>query len=101
MLAKAADAMLGPRDERGIPGVPGNHKPVVVNDMYEGGVVWERSQRAKSLANAPRAYPMCTSVETQRALHAPAAAAKNSADPDIQAHNDTRREMVKVRRADR
>lgn len=97
MMMKATNGIIGERGDRGVPGEPGNHKPQLNDGIYSGGVPWERSQRAKNLAKGPRAYPLCTSIESQRALHGPAAAAKDSDDEATQLHLQARRDMITVR----
>lgn len=63
---------------------------------YEGGVAFERSSSAVSLADDNRCYPLSTAYQTTRDMHAPQRGRKTLGEP-LDEHAQLVRDILKVR----
>lgn len=65
-----------------------------VDGVWEGGLLWERSDYAVNIAASERCYTAAQSYQIQRNLTSPAVGAKVYGDPTD--HHKLRRELVEV-----
>jgi hypothetical protein len=70
-------------------------KPTLVNGKYEGGLFFERHERAESVANTERAYPLSITYQMARQMHAPALGNKVY-DGQEDENLEVRKDLMKV-----